>query len=194
MEYILASGSPRRVELFKKITENFTVIPSGADESLSNFFSEEEQKERLQNSPFEISVAIASAKAEDVAKTHPKALVLGADTGVFLDGEMIGKPKDEEDAKRMLAKLSGRAHKVITGFCVIYNGKKLCGYDVTTVYFNAITSDEINSYIKSGLCMGKAGAYGIQDGYNLVERIDGDYYNVMGFPVEAIKNLIGKVI
>lgn len=194
MKYILASGSPRRIELFKNITENFEVIPSNVDESLDNFFSKEEQKRLLEESPWEVSVAIASAKAEDVAKNHKNALVLGADTGVFLDGEMIGKPHFEDEAVTMLKKLSGRTHKVITGYCVIINGKKYVGYDETAVKFNVLSDELISEYIESGKYKGKAGAYGIQDGYPLVESIDGDYYNVMGFPTEKIRLLIDKVI
>lgn len=194
MEYILASGSPRRIELFKKIVDNFEVIPSNADESLENFFEKEEIASVLEKTPYIASIKIASAKARDVAKTHENALVLGADTGVFLDGEMIGKPESGEEAEKMLRKLSGKAHKVITGYCVIYGGNEYHGYDETEVVFNALSDELISSYVTSGLYKGKAGAYGIQDGYPLVSHIVGDYYNVMGFPTDKIKELIDKVI
>lgn len=194
MEYILASGSPRRIELFKKIVDNFEVIPSNADESLENFFAKEEIASVLAKTPYVASIKIASAKARDVAKTHENALVLGADTGVFLDGEMIGKPESCEEAEKMLKKLSGRTHKVITGYCVIYCGNEYHGYDETEVVFNSLSDELISSYVKSGLYKGKAGAYGIQDGYPLVSHIVGDYYNVMGFPTDKIKELIDKVI
>ncbi len=194
MKYILASGSPRRIELFKNIVEDFEVIPSNADECIDNFFDKKIQSEVLVKRPFDVSIAIASAKAEDIAEKYPDSLILGADTGVFLDGEMIGKPHSEEEAVEMLKKLSGRAHKVITGFCVVLNGKKYVGYDETTVLFEELSDELISEYIASGLYKGKAGAYGIQDGYPLVKEIVGDYYNVMGFPTEKIRLLIDKVI
>ncbi|MBR2496108.1 MAG: Maf family protein, partial [Clostridia bacterium] len=114
MEYILASASPRRIELFKEISKNFTVLPADVDESIEKLFDKKELDSLLNSSPQSIVMELAKIKAMAIASNHPNSLVVGADTGVFLDGKMLGKPVDKEDAIRLLKMLSGKTHHVIT--------------------------------------------------------------------------------
>ncbi|MBR2024088.1 MAG: septum formation protein Maf [Clostridia bacterium] len=186
MEWILASASPRRRQLLKEIVPTFTVLPAKGDERVEDV------------PPHELVQSLAVQKAEEVA-TLPQAngkIVLGADTIVVLDGEVLGKPKDEQDAVRMLTALSGRKHQVYTGVCILYpeNGenKKTVGFAKTDVYFNTLTKEQIIRYVQTGSPMDKAGAYGIQDG-DLVERIDGSFSNVVGLPVELCRKMAERL-
>jgi len=129
-----------------------------------------------------------------IASNHPNSLVVGADTGVFLDGQMLGKPVDKEDAIRLLKMLSGKTHHVITGFCIMYKDKIITDFENTIVVFENLDDFAIDRYIKSGQYIGKAGAYGIQDGYGLVKEYIGDLNNVIGFPTEKIKKRIKEVL
>jgi septum formation protein len=177
IKIILASASPRRKELLGYIFDEFECIPSDAPEVVPDGISAEETAEFL-----------AVQKARYVGKTHSDALVIGCDTVVILDGEVFGKPCDESDAKRMLTRLSGRTHKVITGVCFYFGGRTVSFSDVTEVEFYDLTEKEIDSYIASGSPMDKAGAYGIQDkGFLPVKSITGDYFNVVGLPAARIK-------
>ena len=185
MELILASNSPRRKELLTKGGYVFSIIKSDFEELL------------LTNDPITTAVSFAKGKANDVylhLEDKIDKIVLGADTVVCLDGEILGKPKDKTDAIRMLSMLSGKTHKVVTGFCVILNDKIVTDYDVTDVTFNKLTKEKINEYISSGLYVGKAGSYGIQDGFNLVEKISGSLNNVIGLPTEKVFSLLDKLI
>lgn len=172
---VLASGSPRRQELLRRIgVERFDVVVPRADETYPAGLS-----------PEETVAYIARAKAEAArALTAPEDVVITADTMVFLGDERLGKPRDEQDALRMLTELAGNHHTVCTG-ATVRQGEKLKCFTVTTdVYFRSATERELRAYIASGEPMDKAGAYGIQGlGALLVERIDGDYYNVMGLPL-----------
>ena len=179
MEYILASASPRRRQLLAQITE-FEVEPSSFEERAVGL------------SARETALAFARGKALDVFLKHPDCLVLGADTVVCLNGEIFGKPKDAEDAKRMLRLLSGKTHSVFTGVCLMREGAAAEGADETKVSFLQLNDEAIEAYVASGLPFGKAGAYGIQDG-GLVEKIEGSYSNVVGLPVELTKELFRKV-
>ncbi|MBR2442022.1 MAG: septum formation protein Maf [Clostridia bacterium] len=186
MQWILASASPRRKELFAELVKDFEIIPAKGEETLDP---------TLSYTPAQLVSALAAQKAEEVALlpcAKGKA-VLGADTVVAFEGEVLGKPKDEADARRMLTLLSGRRHEVYTGVCVLYPNKdgydKTCEVVCTKVYFNPLTSQQITAYILSGSPMDKAGAYGIQDG-GLVERIEGSFSNVVGLPIEACKEII----
>lgn len=184
MEYILASASPRRKELLQNITPIFNIIPSNAEEIVPEDLAKEQAPEYL-----------ATLKAKDIAGKHPDALVIGADTGVFIDGEMLGKPKDKEHADAMLHMLSGRTHKVITGCCICYQGKHQSMSEVTEVTFFPLQDKEIEAYIASGEPYDKAGAYGIQGkGMLLVEKISGDYFNVVGLPVAKLDRMIHNFI
>ncbi len=186
MEWILASASPRRKELLKELLEAFEIIPSLADE------------EGVVGAPAQLVVELAKRKALEVA-LRPQAagkVIIGADTVVALDGEVLGKPKDEADAFRMLSALSGRTHEVYTGVCMARTGKtgleSFAQFDCTTVRFKVLSPAFIRAYIRGGSPMDKAGAYGIQDG-GLVEEIQGSYTNVVGFPQELAKEMIERV-
>lgn len=173
---ILASQSPRRRELIKKVTsDNVTIIPSNVDESKTHA-----PAEKL---PGELS----KLKAMDVFKSHPNDKVLACDTIVVLDGEIMGKPHTEENAKKMLRKLSGKKHLVISGWTLISKEKSITRCVQTEVYFNELSDELIDRYVASGSPMDKAGAYGIQDKeFNLVSHIKGSMDNVIGLPTEDI--------
>ncbi|HIT57801.1 MAG TPA: septum formation inhibitor Maf [Candidatus Galloscillospira stercoripullorum] len=175
MEIILASQSPRRRELLERMgIRNFRVVSADIDE-----------REEEQLPPEQLVCRLALRKAEAVAEKAPKgAVIIAADTVVSLDGTVLGKPGDKLEAFKMLSTLSGNRHQVYTGLCVIWDGDKRTEYEVTDVTFRELGEKEIEDYIATGEPMDKAGAYGIQ-GYGalLVERIEGDYYNVMGLPV-----------
>lgn len=174
--YILASKSPRRKILLKQIGLNFRVRPSRINETL------------LENEPPEVAAKrIALEKAMDVALSDNRNIVIGADTIVVIDGKILGKPKTKNEARKMLSALSGREHTVYTGIALVDASTRRWNTDVvgTKVKFRKMTSVEINSYVDSGSPMDKAGAYGIQDDYGavFVERVNGCFYNVVGFPL-----------
>lgn len=172
---ILASGSPRRSELLSMITQDFTVIPSNEEENIK------------EGSPEFIVKQLAYLKAKHVLKKHSEDIVIGADTIVYKNGKVLGKPKDEGDAKKMLLSLSGEEHEVYTGVAIISKDKKVIFSKKTTVEFYKITVDEIEKYVKSGEPFDKAGAYGIQEkGAFFVKKIKGDFYNVMGLPIAKL--------
>ena len=187
MKWILASASPRRKELLAEIVDEFDIIPSLADEDLEGAFT-----------PEQLVKALAELKAKEVASRpeNKGKMVVGSDTVVAFDGKVLGKPKDEADAFRMLKMLSCNAHAVYTGVCFVCQNED--GYFVDTraektdVYFNDLTDEWIKEYIQGGSPMDKAGAYGIQDG-GLVERIEGSYTNVVGFPVELVKEMMKDI-
>ncbi|MBE6729848.1 MAG: septum formation protein Maf [Ruminococcaceae bacterium] len=176
MNIILASASPRRRELIKLITNDALCISADIDESLPDGIEGESSPEFL-----------ACQKALFIAKDHPDSLVIGCDTAVFIDGLMLNKPNDENDAFNMLRLLSGRTHKVITGCCLV-KGKKTMSFSCTSnVKFFDLSEEQILNYIATGEPMDKAGAYGIQEkGSLLVEKIDGDYFNIVGLPVSML--------
>lgn len=175
-EIILASASPRRQELLKLILSEFKVIPSDAEESVPNNISAEETAEYL-----------AVLKAKAVAENHKDSIVIGADTCVVVGNTILGKPKDKNDARRMMKMLSGRVHKVITG-CAVIEGKKTTSFSaVTEVEFYALSDSEIEEYINTAEPYDKAGGYGIQGKASLfVKGIKGDYFNVVGLPVAEL--------
>ena len=177
MKYILASASPRRKELMKEISPDFLIDVSHADESHSD-----------KDSPLEYVKHVAYIKGEEVSNRHPLDLVISADTIVTIDNEIIGKPIDEEDAKKILRKLSDKKHLVLTAYCIFYQNK--CYEEVveTEVYFKKLSEGLIEKYVASGSPLDKAGAYGIQDNeeFPIIEKIKGSLNNVIGFPVEEI--------
>ncbi len=197
MKYILASMSPRRKQLLSKIVDDFLVVPSLADENLINYYTESEILEKLTNCPMEICMKLGEVKALSVSKDYEDAIVIGSDTGVFFQGEMLGKPTDTDNAIAMLKKLSDSTHQVITGVAIVEKraGKTTIhrDYVVTEVEFNKLTDKEILDYVETLSPMDKAGAYGIQDKTNLVKGIVGDYENVMGFPTFKIKEMIENI-
>jgi len=173
---VLASASPRRREILSRFIKDFHVIPSNSEE-------------RCSGTPEECAVELARLKAREVY-SRVGGTVIGADTVVSIDGKVLGKPRDEEEAYEMLKSLSGRVHRVTTGYCIIHGGKEITGSVTTEVKFRDIDDELIWAYIRTGEPMDKAGAYGIQGRAGLfVEWINGDYYNVVGFPMEIIWKL-----
>jgi septum formation protein len=173
---ILASQSPRRRILLRQIGLRFRVVPSHVPERI-----------RHGETPRANARRIAVAKAREVASRTTNALVIGADTIVVLDGHILGKPSSPADARRMLRKLSGRQHVVYTGFALVDARTGYCrsGVEATRVRFRRLTREEIDAYVKSGSPMDKAGAYGIQDDFGavFVEKVNGCFYTVVGFPL-----------
>jgi nucleoside triphosphate pyrophosphatase len=179
-QLILASASPRRAELLRQLQPEFQIVPSGAAE----IFDE-------QLSPLELCQLNAHRKARAVAKKIPDALVLAADTLVFLDGEILGKPRDPADARRMLGRLQGRTHQVVTGVSLIHlRGRRERLFAVSTnVTFRLLDDRQIGDYLSKVNPLDKAGAYAIQEhGDLIVSEIFGSYTNVVGLPVELIKD------
>jgi septum formation protein len=179
---ILASQSPRRLELLKQITDQFEVIPSSAEEKFDYGLRPEENARIL-----------ARAKAEDVAKNYPDCWVIGADTIVALHQEIFGKPEDVADAQRMLSRLSGKEHRVMTGVCVVSPKKTLDKAVTSSVRFKALTNEDISNYIQTGEPMDKAGAYAIQGkGSFMVREFSGSKSNIIGLPLDELKILLKK--
>lgn len=175
---ILASGSPRRRELVGYMGIPFQIITADA----------EEMKE---GAPEELVTENARRKAAAVAAAHPGQVVLGADTIVFLNGRVLGKPRDETEAREMLSCLQGVWHEVYTGVCVIADGKTAVRYDVSRVLFTPLTEKEIAAYVKTGEPMDKAGAYALQGrGGMYVQRIEGSYSNVIGLPMALTREML----
>jgi septum formation protein len=177
---ILASSSPRRRELMNTAGLDFLVCPAQGEESLDPALH-----------PADAAVEVARQKAREVAKKYPLDCVVGADTIVALDDKVLGKPRDEREAIAMLEHLSGREHTVYTGVCVIKNNAENCFAEATKVEFYPLTAAEIQAYVASGEPMDKAGAYGVQGlGCVLVKKIEGDYFNIMGFPIAKVVRVI----
>ena len=177
-EIILASASPRRKELLSSMGIPFTVVVADADEA-------------TEGSPDALVMENACRKAAAVAALHPGRMVLGSDTVVCVDGQVLGKPKDEEDAFRMLHSLSGREHQVYTGVCLIKDGKKDVRCDKTDVFFTPLTDAEIRDYVRTGEPMDKAGAYAIQGIAGMfVEKIHGSFSNVIGLPTFLVRQML----
>jgi len=179
---ILASQSPRRIELLKTVIKNFRIVPSKIDEVCD-----------INLSPEENAILLGRKKAAWVAKEHPHNLVIGADTMVVLENKIIGKPTDAENARQILRQLSGQEHKVITGVAVVHL-KIFSAVSISHVRIKALTQNEINSYVESGEPMDKAGAYAIQgEGSFLVESYSGSYSNIIGLPMDLLKDLLQKL-
>ncbi|MEG1415288.1 MAG: Maf family protein [Clostridium sp.] len=184
MNIILASASPRRKEIMNLYGLDYKVIPSNADEDIDI------------ECPYEMVKALASKKAQSIAVDNKDDLVIGADTIVYLDGKILGKPSSEEDAFKILKSLSGKSHEVVTGVSLICKNKNISisDYEVTKVYFKCLTDEEIQFYIDSKEPLDKAGSYGIQGiGSVFVEKIEGCYFNVVGLPVNKLYNLLGRI-
>lgn len=179
---ILASQSPRRLELLKQITSQFEVVPSSIEEKVDYGLRPEENVRLL-----------ARAKAEDVAKNYPDCWVIGADTLVTLHQEILGKPVDVPDALKMLRRLSGKEHRVATGICVVSPGKTLDKAITSKVRFKSLTDEEIINYVQTGEPMDKAGAYAIQgEGSFMIRDFSGSKDNIIGLPIDALKTLLEK--
>ena len=185
MRYILASKSPRRKELMKFISLDFLIAVEDIDEESSYLLP-----------PIEAVKDIAKRKGEAVDKLYPNDLVISADTIVVLDNQIIGKPVDEEDAKRILRLLSNKTHYVYTAYRVKYLNKIIINYVGSEVIFNELSEELIDQYVKSGSPLDKAGAYGVQDNdkFPIIKKVIGSRDNVVGFPVKEIKDDIKKII
>ena len=169
---ILASHSPRRRELLEKLNIPFTVRVADVDETMDRTL------------PLEEAVARLSYRKAQAVHHEPEDIVIAADTIVVLGDTVLGKPRDEQDALEMLKSLSGRSHQVMTGVTVLQGEKFLCHTEITEVFFRSLSEEEIYAYIATKDPMDKAGSYGIQNGGALfVEKINGDYFNVVGLPV-----------
>lgn len=184
MKYVLASKSPRRQELMKFISSDFVVAVEDIDEESS-----------YKLSPIKAVEDIAKRKGEAVEKYYPEDLIISADTIVVLDNQIIGKPIDELDAKRILKELSGKSHYVHTGFRIKYLNKEIISHVTSEVIFNELSDELINKYVKSGSPLDKAGAYGVQDNnkFPIIKKVIGSVDNVVGFPVKEIKELIEQI-
>ena len=179
---ILASQSPRRLELLKQNTDQFEVVPSSVEEKIDYGLRPEENVRIL-----------ARAKAENVAKDYPDCWVIGADTLVTLHQEILGKPVDIPDAQRMLRRLSGKEHRVATGICVVGPDKTLENAVTSRVRFKSLTDEEIESYVETGEPMDKAGAYAIQGkGSFMISDFSDSKTNIIGLPLDELKELLRK--
>jgi len=182
---LLASSSPRRAEILRAVGWPFETLAPNIDETLATGETAESAVERL-----------ALGKAKAAATECPSVLVLGADTAVVVDSEILGKPRDEDDAQRMLRLLSGRWHDVLTGVAVVRPGVGLApsvAHERTQVRFCEMSDSEIDWYVKSGEPADKAGAYAIQGrAAFFIEEIRGDYWNIVGLPIRLVYKLVGE--
>ena len=182
---ILASKSPRRKQLLEQAEIPFEVITADTDESFPSDMPVED-----------VPVFIAKQKAVVVAKTHPQQTVLAADTIVTIDGEVIGKPQSRDDAFAILRRLSGRTHRVITGVAIVSEGQVELFSDITEVSFYPLSDEQIAFYIDKFQPYDKAGAYAIQEWIGLtgIEKINGDFYNVMGLPISRVVRALAEIL
>jgi septum formation protein len=184
--FVLASASPRRAQILRREKIKFEVkIPVDLEEENSS------------SDPVEHVLSLSRQKAASVSGQLEDAIILGADTIVVLDSEILGKPRNEKEAFTILRKLSGKTHRVYTGITLVnkYNGREMANYDVTEVKFNKLEDEKITSYIDTGEPMDKAGAYGIQGmGGFLVESYRGSLDNVIGLPMEKLKEMLMQII
>lgn len=179
---ILASGSPRRSEILTSVGWNFEKSVADIDESELDGETPENYVQRL-----------AKSKAEKVAENFPDRFVLGADTTVVINDQIIGKPVDLDDARRMIEMLSGNWHEVLTGVAFVRNGASIVGLQSTKVKFDEMSAEEIKFLVEKGEPLDKAGAYAVQAQAALfIEKIEGDYWNVVGLPVNLVYNLFRK--
>ncbi len=182
MKMVLASRSPRRRELMARLAAEFEVFSPDVDESGI-----------VENDPVEFAVKAATLKAEAAAERHPDALVVGADTVVEVEGRLLGKPRSREDARDMLHLLSGRVHRVVTGVALYKKDEDrlLTGYEISRVKFRELSPEAVEAYLDRDDYDDKAGSYAVQDvGDAFVERLEGDYHNVVGFPLRRVRRMI----
>lgn len=177
---VLASASPRRVALLRQAGAEFTVVDPGPDRAWPG-----------KSEPRHGVRALALDKARRVAVTRPEAVVVGADTVVVVRGQRLGKPGSVEEARSMIARLHGRKHEVWTGIAVVRGDEQRTGAECTLVYFQKLSSDDIERYVRGGESLDKAGAYGIQGlAGQFIRRIEGDYSSVVGLPLARLRQLL----
>lgn len=184
MKIILASASPRRKEILENTSVKFDVMASSIKELTIDG-----------ESPCQMVMRLAFEKGMDIASRQKSDLIISADTIVVIDNTVLGKPKNEIEARKMITTLSGRTHQVITGISLINldNNKKIIDYVISNVKFKNLSEEDINDYIRTKESLDKAGAYGIQ-GYGalLVDEIQGDYFNIVGLPISRLSDLLKK--
>jgi septum formation protein len=186
VDIVLASASPRRRELLKKIVDDFLVVPSGVDETKIG-----------ERNPVEFALEAAVLKARDVGGHYPDSLVIAADTIVCLGDMIIGKPRDRKDARRILEALSGTRHRVITAVALFKKdeGKLRSGYEESFVRFRKLDAAAIDAYLNTGDPLDKAGSYAIQEVNDaFVESLEGDYDNVVGLPVRLVRGFLEQFL
>lgn len=177
---VLASKSPRRKELLSLITKNFSVVESHFDESSIK-----------ENDPIKLVKLLSFNKAREVYIDHQNDIIIGSDTIVLIDGKILGKPKDINDAKHMLSLLSGKTHEVVTGVSIIYNDKQITKVSKAKVYFKELSEIEIEDYVNSNEPFDKAGAYAIQGlAAKFIKKITGDYFTIVGLPVNLVYEML----
>ena len=182
MQWILASQSPRRKELMGLFHRPFIIRVADIDETMDP-----------QKPPYDEVARVSRLKAQAVER-EPEDVVIAADTIVVCCGQVLGKPADEGDAYRMLSLLSGRDHQVMTGMTVLRGDRCISGTEVTDIHFRPLSQQEIWDYIRTGEPMDKAGSYGIQGGGALfAEKMNGDYYNLMGLPVCRLSQILKEI-
>lgn len=182
MQIVLASASPRRQELLRQVGLSFVVEPSNVNEDVAEPMS-----------PAQLVEHLALTKAREVASRRPSAIVLGADTIVVVDGQVLGKPVDRADAIGMLERLADREHQVMTGVALVQDGREIVSHEVTAVRFGPLTREQIERYVDSGEPMDKAGAYGIQGrAAALIHSIAGDYFTVVGLPLYRTLQMLSQ--
>ena len=180
MQIILASQSPRRQELLKEIFPSFDIMPQDVDEHVQ------------EEDPIEMVKELALKKLNNLDAKYPEALIISADTIVWLNNRVYGKPHNRENAIKTLKALSGTTHQVFTGVCIAYKGKKDVFVDESRIEFRELKEEEIIAYVDLKKPFDKAGAYGIQDG-DMVKTYYGSYSNIMGLPVERLKEELTKI-
>lgn len=181
---VLASQSPSRKMLLERAGLNFEVVVSGVDETVPEDYT-----------PGQTVECLAQRKGEAVLPLRPESIIIAADSVVCIDGLILGKPKDDEDAVAMLHRLSGRTHEVVTGVCILAKGKREVFHQATKVTFYDLTDEEIREYVAAGESRGRAGSYGIEGiGVILVESTCGDYANVVGLPVAETLRRLRKML
>jgi septum formation protein len=180
---ILASQSPRRKQLMEAAEIDFEIVIADVDETNPPGMPGEEVPEHL-----------AKKKAAAIEANYPDAIIIAADTVVLLDGEILGKPKDAADAENILGKLSGRVHRVVTGVCIQQGDKQHSFSTTTEVHFRSLGPEQIKHYVANYQPFDKAGAYAIQEWIGMIgiEKINGDYYNVMGLPIGDVTMALKK--
>ena len=182
MKIILASGSPRRRELMKYITDDFEAVSLDADETLPDNIE-----------PLNASEYLALVKARAAAEIYPDNIVIGCDTAVICGNDILGKPSDKDDCIRCITELSGKTHQVVTGCAIIYHSSVISFSEVTDVAFRDLSNDEITAYASTDEPYDKAGGYGIQGkASELIKNINGDFFNVVGLPVTRLFNELKK--
>lgn len=180
---ILASQSPRRKELLQWTFLPFKIIPSGIDEVMNS------------SDPIKVVEDLAFQKASDIFNSYPKDMVIGADTIVVNEGKILGKPKDVNEARKMLLSLSGKGHDVYTGVAILFKDHKIIFHAHTKVIFKKIPEDLLELYLATQESLDKAGAYGIQGAaLGFIERVEGSYSNVVGLPVDLVLEKIQELL